>query len=227
MNTRLSILVVGAAAFALGCAPPPPVDDIRYYGAGEPHTTADGLHRIKDPGGIVFMKPGADLHRYNRVMLDTVRIRYKRGPGRHLTPKRHEQVKRRFREAFEGELRHSKVYTLTDAPGPDVLRVTPSLVDLVISAPEEPKGRADTIVKEGAIVTLILELSDSVSHEPLIRAAQRRQVRNPANTAYVTSETANMAGARILFRHWAGLLRQVLDKVREIPPLPATVAESA
>ena len=216
---RLSVLL-SLVSLAAACAP---TGDIRYETESQAKVTADGLHRIKAPAGVgaaVFVKPGADLREYRQLLLDPVKIRYRRAPeGRLLDAKKMALLERYFREALEGELRKTSGYSMTSQPGPDVLRVSADIVDLEVTAPEQPIQNDTTFVQSGGQMTLLLELSDSLSKEALLRAAERRAVQNPSGSMYATSATSNLAGARLRFRHWSVLLRQWLERVHEIPPL--------
>jgi hypothetical protein len=203
--------------------------EIRYVTGGEGHVSADGLYRIKSHRrSIVFVKPGTDLTRYTKVTLDPVLVSYRSGPdaGRELTPQRMDLLKKYFNEAFQRELGKTSNYSVVQEPGADTLRVTPRLTNLQVTAPQEPAGRSEVYVRSAGAVTLILELSDSVTHEPLLRAAQRREIADPGGAAFESNTTTNAANARSLFRHWAMLLRQTLESVREIPVVPPDVDEN-
>ena len=67
-------------------------------------------------------------------------------------------------------------------------------------------------------MTLLLELSDSQSGEALVRVADRKQVGKPS--AYRSNSISNWGEVRLMFKHWAVLLRQRLDSVPELPELP-------
>lgn len=216
--SALAALTATAAACAMG---PRAVE----YGEGrEARVTADGLHEIQSrTASHVFVRPGTDLGIYTEVMLDPVRIRYGPASVRHLAPHRMEMLEAAFRDAFVKQLEKSAAYTLVTTPGPQVLRIEPQIVDLDITAPADPapSSRSSVYVSSSGTMTLLLDLSDSRTHQPLVRAASRRSIENPSGGAYETSPTQNLSDARIVFRHWALLLRQWLDSVRTIPPLPA------
>jgi hypothetical protein len=188
--------------------------------------TADGLHRVESPFGvssIVFVRPGVSLEEYDQVMLDPVRLRYLRTSARHLDAESQEILEARFEDALKKQLEKSEVYTLVEAPGPNVLRVQASIVDLDVTAPPDtaPSARTTVFVSSAGAMTALLEISDSRSNQVLMRAADRQQVSDVAGTLYENSPTANLADAAVLFRHWALRLRGWLDHVRDIPPLPA------
>ena len=203
---RLSAaLFCAVLTIAVGCPMGP--REIEYTAGRKAHVTADGLHRIdsRSSASNVFVKPGTDLSVYTAVMLDPVRIRYGRGSTRHLQSNRMETLEGHFRDAFLKELGKSEFYTLVTAPGPHVLRITAQIVDFVITDPEDtaPSTQTDVFVDSSGAMTLILDATDSRTHEPLFRAASRQAVKDPTGHAYQSSPTKNLANARILFRHWA------------------------
>lgn len=209
-------------AILVGCAGG---GEIQYSTGRQAGVSPDGLHLIDTWGGRgerVYVKPGVDLQPYDKVMLEPVVVRFGLTSARELDRDTVALVKKTFREIFERELAKSSVYTLVTEPGPDVLRLTPQLVDVVITAPRTPATPDETLVIQSAgAVTLALELSDSRSHAALVRAYDRRPIGGQGGTAYVDRAGANLAQARLVFLRWAQRLRGWLDRVREIPPLPA------
>ena len=197
--------------------------------------TPDGLVRVANArADLAFVKPGADLRGYSKILLDPVSIAYKRPPRASrqgssgestLSDEQAAQMKRYFQEAFEEELRASKVYALASEAGEDVLRVRGQIVDLVVTVPPQPSGREKTFIASAGEMTLVLELSDSLSGEVLARVADRRDARGAGGDLYQSTPVTNWSAVRRMFKHWASLLRQRLDSVRELPDLP--VAPSA
>jgi hypothetical protein len=213
------------AALATGCAPPGP-GEIRYETGQPSDETVNGLYLVKPPWGVnarVFVKPGADLERYDQVLLAPVEIRYLRATTRKLTPEQSKVLEGVFRSSLLDQLRKSTVYRVAQAPGPKVIRLQASLVDLDVTAPNPNMESLDTtvFVASAGAVTGLLELSDSETGEMLVMAAEREQVSNVGGAVLQNSGTANLANARTLFDNWALRLRGWLDHVREIPPLPA------
>ncbi len=224
MKQRLfSPVLTGLLVVALtGCATP---GEIQFATGRRAAVSPDGLHAIETwgPRSVrVFVKPGVDLHPYDKVMLEPVIVRV--GLMSPRTPDRETiaLAKQSFREIFESELGRSEVYELVTEPGPDVLRVTPQLVDLVITTPPGPRSPDERlIISSAGEVTLVLELSDSRTHAVLVRAFDRRSLGNETGSAFRDQAGAGLSNARLIFVQWAQRLRGWLDAVREIPPLPA------
>jgi hypothetical protein len=208
----------------LACAPSGP-GEITYATGRNAGETADGLFRVDSPFGVsakVFVRPGVSLDEYDQVMLDPVRVRYLRSSSRHLDAEAQEILEARFEDALKKQLEKSEVYTLVETPGPNVLRVQASIVDLDVTAPPDtaPTAQTTVFVSSAGAMTGLLEISDSQSKQALVRAADRQQVSDVAGTIVENSPTASLADAAVLFRHWALKVRGWLDHVREIPPLP-------
>ncbi len=216
------IAVVLAWAVALGgCAGS---GELRYADGRHAKVTPDGLHQIDTWGGRaerVYVRPGVDLAKYDKVMLDPVVVRFSMSSPRTLSQSEVSTVRKDFREIFLKELGKSRVYALVTTPGPSVLRVTPKLVDVVVTQPPRAATPDEIHVMESSgAVTLSLELSDSRSHAVLVRAFDRRPVGAQSGLAYRDTAGADMARARLVFVRWAQRLRGWLDRVRAIPPLP-------
>jgi hypothetical protein len=228
MNSLLrTIGSAGLLVAAAGCssAPPPTLQT-----GPDAEVTVDGLVRVDNSVvPVSYVKPDMDLTPYTRFMLDPVEVAYQRDPGNTrrsvgaggapgnfaLTPSQMETFKSEFQDAVVEALTKDDGYELTTEPGPDVMRITAALIDLVVSVPTEQLGRQQTYARSYGLVSLILELRDSESGEILARAADRRDpTRNTdAQLAHVSTAYVR-ADVRRLFNHWADLLRERLDAFR-------------
>jgi hypothetical protein len=196
-------------------------------------TTVDGLVRVDNSVvPIAYLKPDLDLTGYTKFMLDPVEVAYQKDPGNQrrsqggiglqnfsLSPRQMERFRGWFEEAVEETLSEDEGYELVTEPAPDVLRITASLIDLVVTIPTETAGRQDMFTRSFLMVTLVLELRDSQSGEILARAADRRDpTRNTDVRMARVSPAFVKADTEFLFRSWAGLLRERLDALRAIEP---------
>jgi len=116
-------------------------------------------------------------------------------------------------EAFQEELANSERFTLTDTPGPDVLILTGTLLDIVSLVPPERGGRNDVYLTRIAEATLVLELADSQSGETLVRAVERGAAERPGNMAVRANAATSWAEVRRLAKRWAVRLREGLDSI--------------
>jgi hypothetical protein len=227
-SRTLAFAGLAALVVLAGCAGS---GEIQYATGRRAGVSPDGLHLINTWGGRaqrVYVKPGVDLQGYDKVMLEPVVVRFGLTSARELSRETIAVVKQNFRDIFEREIGKSTIYTLVKEPGPDVLRLTPQLIDLVITAPKRPATPDESIViRSAGAVTLALELSDSRSHAALVRAYDRRAISNPSGLAYKERPGAGLANARMIFVGWAQRLRGWLDSVRTIPPLPVEEAAGA
>ena len=204
-----------------GCASP---GEIRYATGGRARESPDGLHAIETWGGRaqrVYVRPGVDLKQYDRVLLEPVVIRFGLASASTLDSHAEALVEQTFDKAFENELRNSTVHALVDEPGEGVLRVTPQLVDVVVAATPPSSPRDRLYVQSVGAVTLVLEVSDSRTHAVLVRAFDRRAIGGSGGTAFESSPARNLYEAEVVSAQWARRLRDWLDRVQEIPPLPA------
>ena len=76
ISAARAALVAGAAAALLACASDP--GGVQFASEGVGLTSVDGLRRVENWGfGLAFVKPGADVTRYDSVFIDGVTIAYK------------------------------------------------------------------------------------------------------------------------------------------------------
>ncbi len=234
MRTRAGLYAAATAVAlaAVGCTPQP----ITYATGPKAMTTADGLHRVAHPKGradLVLLKPGVDLRTYHKILLEPVAITYKSArtaDGRRqfaLSETMRHRLHKAFQQAFESEMSKTQFYTLTDEPGPDVIRIRAWISDLILHAQVNTNTANTMYSTKTGEMTLTLELSDSATGEVLARLSDHKTARNaggsvasPAATVYEHSAMQRR------FKLWALLLRRRLDEVRELPPLvppaPAT-----
>ena len=231
--TTAGILVGLAGYGATASAQTPP---LTVQTGPDAEISVDGLHRVDNSVlDLVYVKPELKLQGYTNVIIGEIRVAYRKDPeGRRvgnpggmpeeanfaLSRSQMDVLKSLFQEAVVKELTKDDGYEIVDAPGPDVLRVSAYLVDLVVRVPtEKTAGRQYTRARSYGEVTLVLELHDSESEEILGRVADRRDpTRNTDNSLAIVSPTYVKADVERLFEYWANVLREGLDRVRELDP---------
>jgi hypothetical protein len=201
--------------------------------------TADGLVQVRTSAvGGAYVKPGARLGGYRKVMIDPVKVSYKRTPRSStrgaglgdanfaLDEKEMANLQRLFQESFEKEFSRSQIFEVVREPGPDVLRVSGWIIDLVVRAPRERAGSDVTFVRSAGEMTLVLDVRDSQSHAPLARIADRRAVQPAGGYGLYESNTVNITGElRRVFTRWARFLREGLDELQQLPAIPEAPSE--
>jgi hypothetical protein len=228
--TLLGLALSGCARQGL-----PPVEIDSGPGA---EVTIDGLHRITNSVfRDAWMKPDADFGVYTKVMLDPVGISYRRKPTHShysrgqsnfaLTERQSADFKRYFREAFTKEIDRIDSFELVEAAGPDVLRIEPAIIDLVVKVPTHTRPAMDRVFTTStADMTLLMELRDSPSGEILARVEERREARNPGRGSgggsvadlYDSNAVTDTDAIRRVFRRWAEILAGRLEQMHAASP---------
>ena len=205
-------------AFASGCANDPLAPDV----------SEDGLVRAPSSrNGAVYRAPGTSFVQYRRILLEPLGVSFERNWEREhpeVSPSDIDRIRRQaaelFRDEFTRELVARGTYTLAEAPGPDVLTVTPKIVDMDISAPQAGRqpGMRSYVVTEGEM-TLVAEIHDSRSGALIGRIIDRqRAARNGFSQLQLSNPVTNSHEARIAFQHWSRLLREALDVAKVEKP---------
>jgi len=197
----------------------------------------DGLVQVKPKRlDAVFLLPGADFRVYTKVMMDPVEAAFEkdwlRDYNRDATMSQRmtdedvqkilQAVRDGFNEVFAQAYRDAGLEVVT-APGPDVLRLRPGVVDLFVAAPDtsmQSAGRSRTYTVEAGHATLFLEARDSVTGALLGRALDKRETRN-SGFAQVANRVTNTADFRALFKQWAGISVKGMEELRAHSPVPA------
>ena len=228
-------LAVGMTAAALACATGP--GDVQYASEGPVLATFDGLRRVDNWGfGFAFVKPGVNLARYDSVFIGPVSLGYKAPPspaqtspdgvqsGTYLlAPHTAEAFKGYLQKILANELGESEGLVVTQRPASNAIRVTSYIVDLVVHIPPDwGVGNAVTaFVANRGEFTLVLDLRDAKSGEPLLRVGGPAVIKFDNASAYIqTDPVTNAAAVRRLFWESAVRLRRRLDELRALPEIP-------
>jgi len=234
MKARFHGLLIPICLAGLACAAKAPGGI--YYASGKGAVTPDGLHRVEwEPFRVSYVKPGADLQRYGKVLVEEVTISYKTpprpgglstnamDPNYALPDAAIESMKRYFHEAFVKALSESQNFVVAGAPGPDVLLVRGHIVNLQIQVPpteEAPELDETSYTTSSGQMTLILDARDSTSGEPLVRVGQARAIQMADGGWYQSDPVTNSGAVRQVFETWASDLRRELDQFHALPALP-------
>ena len=195
-------------------------DGLRSHGPGSGNW--DGLVQVKPKRvDAAFLLPGADFRNYKKIMMDPVEVAmekdwlrdYNRDTtmSQRLTQEDIERIlqvaRDEFTKVFTEAYREAGMEVVT-APGADVMRLRPGVLDLFISAPDTmTAGRSRTYSMEAGHATLFLEVRDSTTGTLLGRALDKRATRN-SGQVQVSNRVTNTADFRMLFKQWAEHQRQ-------------------
>jgi hypothetical protein len=180
--------------------------------------TFDGLHRLDGRTRFqrVWIKPGLQLAGYSKLLPIDAGVHYRRPPRSirgefPLSETQRERIRQGLRDAAEAELTAGDRWQFVTEAGPDVLVVRAAIIDLVVTAPPQPRaGRDRSFTASLGQATLIVEIFDSESLEILARIADRREIDRDTGT-WRNDSINNRAAASRLFRDWARRLRDGLD----------------
>ena len=227
---------LAAVLFGAACAAsPPPL----VYATGAGSVTGDGLSRVRwSQLGAEFVKPGVQLGGYDKVLLEPLTIsttpsgeKRRMGPVKQYepTPSYLEGMRKVYQETFGKQFARGG-FSLVDEPGPGVLRITGHVVDLVLTARLDPESESTTsqFVRSFGDLTLLLDVRDATSGEPLLRTMDRQAIsRNNLTGAFRNTTGANLSAQRDVFGHEALLLQEEIRQLQRMGTVPAAPAPSA
>jgi hypothetical protein len=163
--------------------------------------------RVTDNPNVDFSKVavGADFSQYHKLLVDDMGIYFPKSST--LSDADLARIRSIFRETFIAELAG---YEYTREPGPGMLRVQATLVDLRQASYADIydfRGDLKSLTKPGALVFL-MELRDSGSGEVLGRASD-----SYANPQFAGGQNAatDWASVEAAAKHWAELFHRFLD----------------
>jgi hypothetical protein len=211
--------LLAALALVAACAGPPRLTS---------ETTFDGLVRVENSVfDQAWARPDLNLTGYRKLMLQGAGIEYR--PTRAtsgvaaggamefpLSEAQKERLRQIMRQAFVEELAKSERYQLVNEPGPDVLLLRGSLLDVVSFIPPEAVALGKVYLRSVGEATLVLELRDSLSEAILARVADRRAAERLGGRMEESNPTMNAYEVDLAARRWARLVRERLDAVQTL-----------
>jgi Protein of unknown function (DUF3313) len=208
-------------AFVLAAAP------AASSGEEASERTHDGLDRVEKAKAFqaVWLKPGADLRGYTKLLVLPAEIHYKRPPDTSrfadenfaLSDRQMKRLKKALSEVFQEEVVAKGGWQIVSERGPDVLVVHGGLIDLVVNFPPDQRaGRGGTWVASFGTVTLVVELYDSQSMEILARVADRQEA-EPLGDRLQNADFGARTEVTLMLRRWAKRLREALDLAHKTP----------
>jgi hypothetical protein len=189
-----------------------------------PKTTKDGLELVKQHElGAVYVKPGASLQAYDKIILVDTAVAFAKNWQRdfnedhmrgRISDKDMQVIKQEVAKEFKA--RFTKVlekggYKITETIGPDAMVLRPAIVDLEVTAPRSLTDLAGAVVvRDAGELTLYMEIYDSVTSSKFAEVIDREV----AGSAFATraDPVSNKAALDRVLDRWADLLRKRLDE---------------
>ena len=177
----------------------------------------------------LYLRPGTDLAAYRKVMIDPVQVAFRkdwnqseqdyRGKTRRLLPNDVQAITDDIVAGMQSnvaEAFRARGYEIVAAPGPGVLRLTPSATELYVNAGDEtPPGMTRLFTKDAGEATLVLEVRDSVSGSVLARVVDHRTAPESKGTQIrdlrTTTNVTNGLWFDEMFRRWATACAKELE----------------
>jgi hypothetical protein len=198
-----SIAVLGAAGFASPAqAVSPP--------------TIDGLVAVQSQNfDQVYLRPDADLGGYRNIIIEQPQVAFQPGWRKSINSTRNvsrwlvPDDERKIASDLAADLGlvvadvfQTRGYEIAAAPGPGVLRLTPSVTDLYLNAPDVSSSITTRLFNvDTADATLVLEARDAVTGNLLARIVDRSTVRELKRVNRV-SDVSNLFSMDAAFRQW-------------------------
>ena len=195
---------------------------------GPPETTDDGLERVASrKAGGVYRAPGATFIQYKKIMLEPLVVSFEKDwekknsnvrPGE--IKRIREQAQEIFRDEFTREVIKRGKYEYADAPGPDVLMISPSLEDFDI-IPENSDVDMKTLTPGPPKMELMSELRDAATGTLVGRIIMfSGGDRYPFNELRPANRATNAHEQHVAFSRYVVLVREALNVAKTERPRP-------
>ncbi len=201
-----------------------------------PPVSPDGLQLRKTlEYGAVYVKQGADFSQYKSVGLLECYVQFAKNWARdynenemdlaaQVTPEDEKRItddlSLQFNKVFVAELGKNDDFKIVTEQGPGVLMLRPSLLNVIVTAPEtdDSSPSADIVASAGQM-TLYLELWDGGTSTLLARVIDTEADDSTGGMPQQANSVTNQAAADIILKRWADRLRKALDQARNSSPV--------
>jgi hypothetical protein len=192
--------------------------------ADAPGTTDDGLVPIQVKNiDKAYKRPGASLKSYTSILIRPVTVAFSKNwnPRDYSTFGLKSDEVERIRtelsklagETFARVLSKGG-YTITDAPGENVLDVQAEIVDLVVNGIEPRNaGNVHVYVKSAGEMRILVSLRDSITGTTLYRASDLQRAQEYDRLEWANSVFNRIEAERVL-ETWARQLKSALDAAK-------------
>ncbi len=184
--------------------------------AAEPQAVSEGLVAVQSRNlDELYLRPNADLAAYRKVLIDPVRaevrsdwqknLNYTRNVSRWVGPDDARRMAADAAASLESAITQTykaRGYEIAAAPEPGVLRLSASIADLYVNAPDRySPWTVKTFTRDAGQATLVLEARDAVTGTLLARVVHHGIAREISriNTA---GDVSNRFWFETLFRRW-------------------------
>jgi hypothetical protein len=164
-----------------------------------------------------YVRPNADLAGYRKILIDPARVVFRddwnKNPNdslgftRRIAPYEVERITDDTASGLNSAVAQAfkaRGYEIVASPGPGVLRLTPSVVDLYVNAPDaRPAGTAKSFTVDSGEGTLILEARDAVSGTLLSRVVDHRRADETTRRLTRTTSVQENFWLETMFSRWA------------------------
>jgi len=197
----------------------------------KPPTNWDGLAQVKSKRlDLVYLQPGADLSGYTKVLIEPTEIAFaknwQRDYNRDSRALSSRVSDRDVQDAIaEGVKAADDIFTqawtkggyaVVAEPGPDVLRVKTGIVNISVTAPDQPTAmRSHSLAGEAGFATLFVEARDSMTGALIGRAIDQGIAGD--NSAAWRTAMSNRADFRQLVENWATISVRGLSELKALP----------
>ena len=199
-------------------------------------STWDGLQKVKSKKmDLAYLLPGADFRVYGKIMLNPIQVSFRKnwqrdmnrsppGARQRVTTQDADRIRQEMADGFSETLVKSfqnAGFEIVTEPGPDVLLLTPVLVDVDVNAPDTMQaGRTYTYTLEAGQATMALEVRDAETGQLLGRAVDKRRTGESGRLQW-TTRASNRAEFRRVFDRWASILADGMVALKEESPIGA------
>lgn len=198
----------------------------------KPPTNWDGLVQVKSKRlDLVYLQPGADFRGYTKVLVEPTEVAfaknwqrdYNRGSRALSTRVSDRDVQDAIAEGVKAatdiftDAWTKGGYAVVTEPGPDVLRVKTGIVNITVTAPDQPTaGRSYSFSGEAGSATLFVEARDSTTGALIGRVIDQRIAGD--NSAAWRTAVSNRADFRQMVGNWANISVRGVTELKSLPP---------
>jgi len=183
----------------------------------------------------VYLLPGTDFKAYRKVMIDATQVSFAKNFLKDTNSSRGissgkisdgeaqqvlAEARKGFSDIISSTFKNAGIEVVT-APGPDVLWLTPAVINLYVNAPAAGSSATRTYAVSAGQATFVLAVRDSTTGALIGMAIDKRETRSAVGAPVIVDGVVNRREFEVLVQRWAQISVKGFKALQESTPVAA------
>ena len=183
----------------------------------------------------VYLLPGTDFKAYRKVMIDATQVSFAKNFLKDTNSSRGissgkisdgeaqqvlAEARKGFSDIIASTFKNAGIEVVT-TPGPDVLWLTPAVINLYVNAPAAGSSATRTYAVSAGQATFVLAVRDSATGALIGMVIDKRETRSAVGAPVLVNGVVNRQEFEVLVQRWAQISVKGFKALQESTPVAA------